>query len=293
MSQVHPGGSRAHDVAVIGLGAIGLPVSINLVRSGFRVQAWNRSPAPTQAAADAGVMLAKTPTAVDAPIVLVALPDLPELVAVLAAGLNDALRPGDVLVVMSTVAPSGVRSLAESMASAGVRVVDAPVSGGDVGAQEGTLSIMVGGDPADVSVVLPVLNAIGRRVEHLGPVGVGQVAKACNQIIVGATLAAIGEALALGRAHGLQFAQLLDVLSAGMAGSRAMDIKRMKYLTGDYRPGGAVAHQLKDLRIASVQAVDVGLDLPVTRAAEMQYRRLAEAGQAHLDHSAIALLYLP
>lgn len=281
--------SRAADVAVIGLGAIGLPVCINARTSGFAVQGWNRTPGRAQRAIDAGVDVVTDLTGIDAAVVLAVLPDIPQLLDVLDSGLQAAMRPGDLLVVMSTVSPTTMRPLALRMAQVDVSVIDAPVSGGDVGAWEGTLSIMVGGANEDLAKCRPVLAALSSRIEHLGPLGSGQLAKACNQIIVGTTLAAIGEALALSRSAGLDDAQVLDVLGAGMAGSRAMDIKRPKYLSGDYSPGGSIANQLKDLRIALETADDLGARLPVTALVADLYQRLSDDGCSDLDHSAVIM----
>ena len=280
---------RTADVAVIGLGAIGLPVCSNLSLAGFRVQGWNRTPERAQRAVESGAAIAPDLASIDAPVVLTVLPDMPQVHEVLDAGLAASLRPGDVLVVMGTVSPSAMLLLAARMADSGVSLLDAPVSGGDVGAWEGGLSIMVGGAAVDLDRCRTVLAAISSRLEHLGPLGSGQIAKACNQIIVGATLAAIGEALTLGRAAGLNEEQLLDVLGAGMAGSRAMEIKREKYLSGDYSPGGSVANQLKDLRIALDAAHALGYPLPFTTVVAGKYQSLSDSGESALDHSAVIL----
>ncbi|MHB1065824.1 MAG: NAD(P)-dependent oxidoreductase [Candidatus Nanopelagicales bacterium] len=281
------GRPRSAEVAVVGLGAIGLPVCVNASRSGFTVQGWNRTPGRDRAAREAGATIVGDIGSIDAPVILTVLPDMPQLLDVLDAGLEASLRRDDVLVVMSTVSPAAMHDLAARLSDAGVRVVDAPVSGGDVGAWDATLSIMAGGSSTDLEPCLPVLRAVGGRVEHLGPLGSGQLAKACNQIIVGATLTAVGEALTLGRAAGLDDTQLLDVLGAGMAGSRAMEIKREKYLTGDYGTGGSVANQLKDLRIALDAARSLGYDLPLTTVVADGYQGLSDAGESGLDHSAV------
>ncbi len=281
--------TRAADVAVIGLGAIGLPVCVNASAAGFRVQGWNRTPARSLKAAESGVAIAENLSNIDAPVILTVLPDMPQLFDVLDAGLEKVLQTGDVLVVMSTVSPAAMHRLAARLATTGVAVLDAPVSGGDVGAWEAKLSIMVGGDADDLDRCRRVLRAISHRIEHLGPLGSGQLAKACNQIIVGATLTAIGEALTLGRAAGLDDRQLLDVLGAGLAGSRAMEIKRQKYLTADYTPGGSVAGQLKDLRIALEAAEALGYVPRLTSMVTEEYQWLSDAGKSGLDHSAIIL----
>jgi 2-hydroxy-3-oxopropionate reductase len=283
-------GTSAADVAVIGLGAIGLPICVNASAAGFRVQGWNRSPGPRRQAIDAGAVVPETLDKIDAPIILSVLPDIPQLFDVLDSGLESVLQEGDVLVVVSTAAPSSMHILAERLAILGVSVIDAPVSGGDVGAWEGTLSIMVGGESDDLAKCLGVLQAISHRIEHLGPLGSGQLAKTCNQMIVGATLAAIGEALTLGRAAGLDSRQLLDALGAGMAGSRAMEIKRSKYLNSDYTPGGSVANQLKDLRIALDSAESLGFIPRLTSIVTEEYQKLVSSGESGLDHSAIILL---
>ena len=278
---------RTADVAVIGLGAIGLPVCVHVSEAGFRVQAWNRTPGRAKRATTSGAMTVGDLGSIDAQIILTALPDMPQLSQVLDSGLEGVLRAGDVLVVLSTVSPPAMHQLEHRLADAGVHVLDAPVSGGDVGAWEGTLSVMVGGAADDLENCRPVLDAFSGRIEHLGPLGSGQFAKACNQIIVGTTLAAIGEALTLGRAAGLDDAKLLSVLSAGMAGSRAMEIKREKYLSGDFSPGGSIANQLKDLRIALESAAALGCDLSVAAIVAEQYQSLSDAGESGLDHSAV------
>lgn len=281
--------ARRADVAVVGLGAIGLPVCLNLARSGRAVQAWNRSATAAAAAAKAGIDVAPSIADIDAPVVLVALPDMPQIDEALEAGLAGALRRGDVLVVLSTVAPAAVRSLAQRLDHAGVGVVDAPVSGGDVGAQDGTLAIMVGASDDDYLRCQALLHVIGGHVVRLGPVGAGAVTKMANQIVVGATLAAIGEALTLTRAAGLPDGAVLDVLSAGLAGSRALEVKRSKLETGDFRPGGSARNQLKDLEHALATGTDFGVELDVTRAATTLYRLLIDRGLGSLDHSAVLL----
>jgi 2-hydroxy-3-oxopropionate reductase len=286
---MEPDLARGADVAVVGLGAIGLPVCLNLVRSGRRVQAWNRSQGPAAEARRAGAQVVGSLDSLDAPYVLVVLPDMPDIEGVLEAGLGDALRPGDVLVVLSTVAPAAVRALSDRLEASGVRVMDAPVSGGDVGAQQGTLAIMVGADEDVFHRAEPLLRAIGRTVAHLGPVGAGEAAKMANQIVVGATLAALGEALTLARSWGLTDSAVLDVLGSGMAGSRALEIKRSKLEHSDFNPGGSAVSQLKDLDHALATASGLGLELELTTTVRGLYRQLVDLGLGSLDHSAVIL----
>ena len=285
---------RTSDVAVVGLGAIGLPVAVNAAKAGFRTQVWNRSPAAAARAVESGALLAAEVNLIDAPVVLTALPDSPDLDEVLAAGLGASLREGDVLVVLSTVSPAYISTLDQRLsAERGVRVVDAPVSGGDVGAWAATLSIMVGGDAGAVGLCRPVLESIGSRVVHFGPPGSGEVAKLANQIVVGATLAGLGEAINLARAAGLDAELLVEALSAGLAGSRALDVKGEKLISGDFTPGGAASLHLKDLRYAVSQATLLVCDLPLTTELARLYQRLIDQGFGSLDQSAIALLSLP
>jgi len=286
--------ARAANVAVIGLGAIGLPVAVNVAKAGFAVQVWNRTSGRAQPAIDHGAVQVDRLADIDARVVLTVLPDTPQLDEVLLQGLQSALRPEDVLVVMSTVSPDAVRRLgARLLGSHGVHVVDAPVSGGDVGAWEATLSIMVGGELEPVEACWPIFEAAGSRVRHLGSLGSGQVAKLSNQIIVGATLAGIGEAINLARAAGLDDRAVVEALSGGLAGSRALDVKGEKILSGDFTPGGAASLHLKDLRYARLAASELGLSHPLTAAVTDLYEQLIEQGFGHLDQSAIALLSLP
>lgn len=284
---------RRADVAVVGLGAIGLPVCVNVANAGFRVQGWNRTRAKGEPAAAAGAELVESLRDIDAPIVLTALTDTPQLLEVLDAGLRSSLGPGDILVVLSTVLPSAVKQLGADLGADGIRVVDAPVSGGDVGAWAGTLSIMAGGTEEDVDQCRPVFAAFGSVIRHLGPLGSGELAKMCNQIVVGATLAALGEALNLSRAGGLSDDGLLDILAGGLAGSRALDVKRGMLESGDFTPGGSAENQRKDLVFASETGRALGVRLPVTDAVTLLYDTMIERGWGGLDHSAVILVTAP
>jgi len=282
------------DVAVVGLGAIGLPVAVNLAKSTFRTQVWNRSAPSIERAVAEGAIGAPVVGAIDAPIVLTVLPDSPDLNEVLAQGLEAAMQEGDVLVVLSTVSPASIEILSKRLQQdRGVHVVDAPVSGGDVGAWAATLSIMVGGDELAVDLCRPILECIGSRVVHFGPPGAGEVVKLANQIVVGATLAGLGEAINLTRAAGLDSELVVEALSAGLAGSRALEVKGEKIVSGDFTPGGAAHLHLKDLRYAVEQASLLGCDLPLTVEVERLYEMLVERGFGDLDQSAVALLSLP
>ena len=217
-------------VGFLGLGKMGLPMSRHLAAGGFSVQAWNRSPRVVEPPSAGSLTLVATPAeaAAGADVVITMLPDIAEVAAVCAGpdGVAAGAAPGTVIVVMGTVSQVALRSWAETVAASGLSVVDAPVSGGELGAIEGRLSVMVGGSPEDVARVRPVFETMAADVRHLGPLGSGQLAKACNQIIVATTLAALAEAVTLGRHGGLDIGELLDVLASGLAGSRALEFKR-------------------------------------------------------------------
>ncbi|MGH3343973.1 MAG: NAD(P)-dependent oxidoreductase [Carbonactinosporaceae bacterium] len=276
-------------VGFLGLGTMGLPMATRLVEGGHDVVAWNRSGGPARRLADRGGRRAATPREVAerAGVVLTMLPDLPEVRSVLdgpdgvLAGMRPAgearevgaaggARTGKVVVVHGTTEPAATRELAGELRPRGVHLVDAPVSGGDVGAAQGRLSIMAGGDPEDFRRVLPYFLAMGDTVRHLGPVGTGALVKACNQIAVGVALTGLAEAVLLAERAGLDRSAVLDVLAGGLAGGRS-------------------AYQHKDLGFALAAADQAGVELPTTRLVVGLYERLCDAGHGDLDHSAVLL----
>jgi 2-hydroxy-3-oxopropionate reductase len=283
--------TRQEPVGFVGLGVMGRPMARNLVRAGHRVVVWNRSAGPAAELAAAGATVARTPAelAAAAPVVLTMLPDLPQVEEVLRRddGLLAGMHQGSVLVVMGTVSPVEVRDLGARLEPAAVAVVDAPVSGGDVGAEQATLSIMVGGRPEDVTRVRPYLEAMGTTVDHLGPLGAGQLAKACNQIVVAATLTALSEALVLARRGGLDPQRVFAVLGGGLAASRVLEVKGPKLLGGDFRPGGAAAFQHKDLGFALAAAREEGVALPLTALVDQLYGAARWNGFGDDDHSVV------
>ena len=278
-------GSRR--VAVVGLGAMGLPICKNLIKAGIETEAWNRSESALVDAVSAGAIRVDQLSECQADIVLTVLPDMKEVREVLANGLERALRPGSILVVMGTVSPVAMVKLSDELAQKGIRAVDAPLSGGDVGAQNGTLSIMVGGDESVFEEVLPTFQAIGKTIRLLGPVGSGQIAKACNQVVVAVTLTALGEAITLARKSGLDAHAVFDILSGGLANSQALQIKREKIESGNFTPGGFAKFQLKDLNFALECAEKIGVELPVASIVRELFAELVEHGDGELDHSAI------
>lgn len=279
--------SNKGKVAVIGLGVMGLPIVKNLVKAGIPTQVWNRSETSILKAVEAGATRINKLSECSANIVLTVLPDIHEVREVLMNGLSTSLGEGSILVVMGTVSPVAMVELANELASKGIRAIDAPMSGGDVGAIDGTLSIMVGGDQETFDQLIPIFSAIGKTIRLLGPVGSGQIAKACNQVVVAITLAALGEAVTLARKSGLDAHEVLDLLSGGLANSQALKIKREKIESGNFIPGGFSKFQLKDLNFAMESALNIGVDLPVTSVVTQLFTDLVNHGDGELDHSAI------
>ena len=274
-------------VAVIGLGAMGLPIATNLARAGYPTQGWNRSAAPRERASKEGIATPENLNEIDARIVFVTLPDLPQLIEVLNNGLQDALKPGDYLVVMSTVSPVEIIKFAASMKERDIIVIDAPLSGGEVGAQEATLSIMVGTNEESFQFLQPIFAILGKTVVLLGDVGAGQLTKAANQSVVAINLAAIGEAVTLARRAGLDASKVLEIFAGGLANSAVLQLRRPKIEAMDFPAGGKSKFLLKDLYFALDAAKSDGTELPVTELVTKLYAQLIENGDGELDHSAI------
>jgi 2-hydroxy-3-oxopropionate reductase len=279
--------SQKMKVAVIGLGAMGLPIATNLARAGYPTQGWNRSLAPREKAAQHGIATPADLSEIDARVVFVTLPDLPQLIEVLKNGLRDALKPGDYLVVMSTVSPIEIVKFAASMKAHGVIVVDAPLSGGEVGAEQATLSIMVGADDESFRFLQPIFSTLGKTVVLLGDVGAGQLTKAANQIVVAINLVAIGEAVTLARRAGLDASKVLEIFAGGLANSAVLQLRRPKIEAMDFPAGGKSKFLLKDLYFALDAAKSDGTELPVTELVTQLYAKLIDNGDGELDHSGI------
>lgn len=272
-------------VGVLGLGLMGRPVAASIARAGMSVLAWNRSPVQ----ADDGVTLVESVAELGrrCPTVLVLLPDLPQLEPLLGKGLLETGKVLRTLVIMSTCSPVAVRELAATLAGHGVDVVDAPMSGGVLGAERATLSIMVGGAPQVVERVRPVLAAAGSTITRLGDVGAGSLAKACNQMVVAATLTALAEAMVLAEREGLDRDAVLGVLSGGLAASEVLDQKRHALASDDFTPSGPARYLLKDLGFASDVAAASGITLPLLQALRAVFETLVAQGLGDLDAAAV------
>ncbi len=278
-------------IGFIGLGVMGAPMARNLLEAGHEVVAWNRSPEPLAALVEAGAREAESAAAAasEADLVISILKDDPVVRAMLGGpdGAIAAARPGAVVIDMSTVSPALARELAEEAGALGVGFLDAPVSGGDVGAREGTLSIMVGGEAADLEKARPAFEVLGSRVTHVGAAGAGQIAKACNQVMVAVIFAGLSEALVLGSKLGGDPAAILDALGGGMAGNRIMEVRRQNFLDHDFAPGFKIDLHHKDLEIALGAGGEVDAPLPLTAEVQQMLRQLRAQGFGEEDDSAL------
>jgi len=275
-------------VCVIGLGLMGRPMARVLHDAGFAVSGWNRSPVDDSVRGWLP-LAAGLEAAAQADVCLLMLADSRAVDAVLAQ-LEPLLVPGRLVLDMGSSDPRRSRAHAERLKGRGVGWVDAPVSGGPEGARTGTLAIMAGGSAADFERVLPLLEALGAAVTRVGPAGAGHTAKAINQLIVGLTIEAVAEAIALAEGCGLDPSLLQRALSGGFADSKILQIHGTRMISRDYRPGGKVSTQLKDLTLARALADDCGVSLPHLDSTLARYQALADAGAADLDHSALAKL---
>jgi 2-hydroxy-3-oxopropionate reductase len=266
-------------VGFIGLGVMGAPMARNLVAAGFDVVTYNRSPKSVEGARAAS----SAREAASAEIVVTMLPDS---AAVLAVADEIVAAAPSLWIDMSTIHPT----VSEELATRGVPTLDAPVSGGDVGAQQGTLSIMVGGDAADFERAKPVFEAVGKTIVHVGGAGAGQVVKACNQVVVALTIQAVAEALTLGEKAGVDPAKILDVLGGGLAANRVMEMRRRNFLEHDFTPGFRVDLHHKDLNIALESGDAYGVPLPATSLVQQLLRTLRAQGHGALDHSALLMV---
>jgi 2-hydroxy-3-oxopropionate reductase len=280
-------------VNVVGLGVMGLPMAAHLSRAGLAVRGFARTEATRARARERGIDVVDALDAlpVDADVIITMLPDGPDVEAVLfePGGLVSRTAPGALFVDMSTISPDAARSIGERARERGHRFVDAPVSGGQAGAENASLSIMVGGEDADVQDARAVLEVVGSTIVHVGPLGAGQVTKAANQMIVAGNIAILAEALVFIERNGIDRARALEVLAGGLAGSTVLDRKSAAMLADDYTPGFRLALHAKDLGIVENSATARGLDLRVNELVTSIVREFVEEGNAGLDHAALYL----
>src|SRR5215211_4274939 len=284
----------AEKVGFIGLGIMGKPMAKNLMEAGYELVLYNRTLEKAEELSEDGAEVAANPREVaeNSEIIVTMLPDSPDVRNVVAGkdGVLEGIEEGSLLVDMSTISPVVTEELAEALKKKGASMLDAPVSGGDVGAIEGTLSIMVGGDEEDFQRANPLFEAMGKTVNHVGPVGAGQVTKAANQIVVALTIEAVSEALVLGSKGGVAPEKILDVLGGGLAGNKVMEAKREKLLEHSFDPGFRIELHHKDLGIALAAGREYGVTLPVTAIVDQMLQDLEMRGRGDRDHSAILTL---
>jgi 2-hydroxy-3-oxopropionate reductase len=281
-------------VGFIGLGIMGGPMAANLVRAGYDVAGYNRS----SAAVDRLVAVGGRPggsvadVVKDADVVITMLPDTPDVEAVVLGpgGIIEAGHPGLLHIDMSTIRPQATCAMALAAQEAGIHVLDAPVSGGEQGAIDGTLSIMVGGDAADVDRAEQLLNVLGTTIVHVGPAGAGQTVKAANQLVVAGIIELVAEAIVLLEASGVDAAAGLRVLAGGLAGNRVLDRKGDGMLAREFAPGFRVDLHHKDLGIALAVARDAGAVVPLGALVAQLMAALRAQGDGSLDHSALLRL---
>lgn len=281
-------GVSGEAVGFIGLGIMGRPMALNLLRAGHDLVVHSRSPGPVDELVRAGATSAATAAGVGAAAttVITMLPDTPTVEQVVREVMA-AMRPGGLVIDMSTAHPDAARALARDCAERGLAFVDAPVSGGERGAIDGTLSVMAGGDPAAFERAMPLFGAMGSRAVHVGGPGAGQVTKAVNQLVVLATIEVVAEALVLAAKAGVSASKVREALLGGFASSRILEEHGQRMLTRSFAPGGRAKLHVKDVEVIGSLAASLGVPLPAFHAAAAQLAALLDHGGADLDHAAM------
>jgi 3-hydroxyisobutyrate dehydrogenase len=279
-------------VGFAGLGTMGQAMAANLARAGFPLAVWNRSPGRSGPLVELGAAEAATPArlATESDVVVICVRDTPDVAEIVFGtnGIASGTRDNLLVIDCSTISPAATRSFAARLAEAGVRFVDAPVSGGSEGARQGTLSIMVGGDAADVERARPILAAMGKTITHMGPVGSGQATKAVNQVILAATYLGVAEGIVLAIKSGLDPEAVVRALSGGAAQSWVLANRSERMIRNEYPIGFKLALHRKDLGIALGMAEETGAALPVAGLAAQIENGLIAAGHGDDDNSALA-----
>ncbi|MCK4923206.1 MAG: 2-hydroxy-3-oxopropionate reductase [Bacteroidales bacterium] len=281
-------------IGFIGLGTMGKPMAINLLNAGYKliVNDINNSSVDEVSKAGAEKAANAKEVAENVDIVITMLPDSPDVESVVfgANGLLEGMQNGMLFIDMSTIAPATSQKVYEAMKEKSAEALDAPVSGGEVGAQQAALSIMVGGTDQAFQRALPLFQIMGKNIVHIGAAGAGQVTKVCNQIVVGQTIQAVAEALTLAKKSGVDVAKVRDALLGGFAQSRILDLHGKRILDRNFEPGFRVELHRKDLNIALQTARELELSLPVTSIVAENMNALIAMGDGKKDHSALALL---
>ena len=278
-------------IGFVGLGIMGLPMTKNLLKAGHVVKGFDLNPRSVKDLVDAGGIAAVdiADACLDADVFITMVPDSPHVTQVVMGegGLLENGASGLLYVDMSTIRPDVSREIAEACQTKGIRALDAPVSGGEKGAVEGTLSIMVGGEQADFNEVKPVFEVLGKTIALVGPHGSGQTVKAANQLIVGGIYGLVAEAIVFLEAHGVDTSVALDVLRGGLAGSRILDIKGDSMLARQFQPGFRIDLHHKDMGIITAAAREAGVPIPLGSTVAQLFATARAQGDGNLDHSAL------
>ncbi len=278
-------------IGFIGLGIMGKPMARNLLAAGFDLTVHSRSPEPVDELVAAGATRGSDPAAVASAsdITITMLPDTPdvEMVLVGSPGVIEGAAPGSLVIDMSSIDPGATRTMAAAFDARGIAMLDAPVSGGERGAIDATLSIMVGGTDDAFRRAAPIFDALGKNIVHIGPSGAGQVAKACNQLVVAATIEAVAEALLLAERSGVDAAKVREALLGGFAGSKILEVHGQRMLDRSFAPGFRIRLHRKDARIVEEAAAATGTPIPSFTVVAEQLQRAVDAGDGELDHSGL------
>jgi len=279
-------------IGFAGLGIMGKPMARHLLKAGYPLFILSSSAAAATLKEEGAVVL-ETPAAIakEADIIITMLPDSPEVESMVTGkgNLLQNMKPGSLFIDMSTISPAVAISLYKQFSEKGIEALDAPVSGGQTGAEAATLSIMVGGNEAAFQRALPVFEKMGKNIVHIGKPGAGQTAKACNQVVVGMTIQAVAEAMTLAKKSGIDIAKVRAALLGGFAQSKILDLHGQRIIDRNFTPGFKIKLHLKDMRIALETASSLGVPLPGSNIVASQMDAMLAEGKGELDHSALAL----
>jgi 2-hydroxy-3-oxopropionate reductase len=279
------------NIGFIGPGIMGRPMALNLMKGGHKLWAYARRPETLHPLTEAGAIACASPAELGqhADVIFTMVSDTPDVESVIfgETGVAKNMRSGSVIVDMSTISPTATKVFAERLAKQGVEMLDAPVSGGETGAINATLSIMVGGKTKIFERVKPLFELMGKNIVHIGGNGTGQVAKACNQIVVAVTIEAVAEALTFARKNGADPAKVREALMGGFAGSKIMEVHGKRMLDNDFKPGFKVGLHQKDMRIVMETAHQLGVALPAAALVTQHLNALMGTGDTDLDSAAV------
>ena len=278
-------------VGYIGLGAMGKPMALNILKAGFPLTVFNRTVEKAEELLTAGAEWADSPAdlARCSDVVFTNVSNTADVLSVVLgqSGVREGVRPGMIFVDNSTISPTGSREIYESLRALGVSALDAPVSGGEIGAQNGSLTIMVGGDAEALELVRPILNAVGKKITHIGGAGAGQIAKAANQIMVAAQMVAEAELMIFAQKAGADPVKVIEAIKGGAAQCWTLDVKPQRLFAGNRTPGFKASLQAKDLAIVMETAQQSLMSLPGTTVSAQLFNALCAMGEGNLDNSAV------